>query len=227
MNLFFRKSLKLLSLQKVPAQQENITCLSIKLLPSMSFINNIIFNGHPSIVEAEKIFKSLEKDYEKKMTEICLLGEERLQSFKKEKIKKILSIENSIQVNLTIAQDIAAKPREIAEQNLAKIEFKNYSNPLKNIFNTYQKKIAKYQLKKAKAWESRIIDSAFEKHHILRDQSKLKMKEEEEKFGQQILQEVEIHRAKELSRLKQFRNKINFLVEVLQNSPEIDAISIL
>ena len=225
MNIFFKKTIDLLSIRVSPKQE--ITVLSIKPLPSMNFINNNIFNQHPSVLEAEKLFKTLEKDYEKKMTEICHLGEERLQSFKKEKIQKILAIENGIQNNLRIAQDLAAKPREAAEQNLLKIESKNYSNPLQNLFKRYQKKIAKYQLKKAKAEEVCIIDSAFEKNHILRDQGKLIMKEEEEKLGQQILQETEAQRAKQLFRFKQLRNKINFLVEVLQNSHEITAISIL
>lgn len=224
MNIFFRKTIHL---EKISPKQESIISLSMKPVPSMSFINSNFFNQHPSILEAEKIFKSLEKDYEKKMTEICRLGEERLQSFKKEKRKKILSIENGIQNNLRIAQEIAAKPREEAERNLAKIESKNYSNPLQSLFKRFKRKIAKHQLKAAKANELRIIDAAFEKNHILRDEGKLKMKEEEEKLGQQILKETKIQRTKELFRFKQLRNKINFLVEVLQNSPQVTAISIL
>lgn len=224
MNIFFRKTIHL---EKIFPKQESIISLSMKPVPSISYINSAFFNQHPSILEAEKVFKSLEKDYEKKMTEICRLGEQRLQSFKKEKIKKILSIENGIQNNLRIAQEIAAKPREEAERNLAKIESKNYSNPLQSIFKRFKRKIAKHQLKAAKANELRIIDAAFEKNHILRDEGKLKMKEEEEKLGQQILKETEIQRTKELFRFKQLRNKINFLVEVLQNSPQVTAISIL
>ena len=55
MNLFFRKTIHL---EKISPKQESIIALSMKPLPSMSFINSAFFNQHPSILEAEKIFKS-------------------------------------------------------------------------------------------------------------------------------------------------------------------------
>lgn len=223
---FFRKTIQILP-DLFTSKQDKIVPLSIKSLPSVNFLNDNILNNHPSVIEAEKLLKSLEKDYKKRITEVCRLGEQRLQSFKKEKIQRILNIENGIQNNLKIAQEIAAKPREKAEQNLAKIESKNYSNPLLALFKRFQEKIAKYQLKKAKDKEVRIIDAAFEKNHLLRDEGKLKIKEDEEKLDRQILQETENQRIKELSRFKNLRSKINFLVQVLQNSHHIAEVSIL
>lgn len=225
-NIFFRKTLQILPGIVAPTKG-NVVSLSMQSIPSVNFLNENFLNSHPSVIEAEKFLKTLEKDYEKRMTEICRLGEQRLQSFKKEKVQRILNIENRIQNNLKIAQDIGAKSREKAEQNLAKIESKKYSNPLRALFKRYQEKIAKYQLKKAKDKEVRIIDAAFEKNHLLRDQGKLKIKEDQEKLAQQILRETETQRTKELSRFKNFRYKINLLVQVLQNSHHIAEISIL
>lgn len=225
-SIFFRKTIQILP-ELVHSKTDKIVPLSIKSIPSVNFFNDNILNHHTSVIEAEKLVKTLEKDYEKRMTEICRLGEQRLQSFKKEKIQRILNIENGIQNNLKIAQNIAAKPREKAEQNLAKIESKNCSNKLQAIFKSFQKKIAKYQLKKAKAKEVRIIDAAFEKNHLIRDQGKLKIKEDQEKLDQEILLETETQRTKELSRFKNLRYKINLLVQTLQNSHHIEEISML
>lgn len=185
-------------------------------------------DNHPSVIEAKKLMSDLEKDYEKRMTEVCQLGENRLQAFKKEKGQKILNIENSIQNNLKIAQEKGATRREKAERKLAQIrQAKKNSNRLQSLFKAYQKSRAKNKLKEAEKKEFRIIDVAFEKNHLLRDEGILKIKKETEDLEQQVLQETEAQRKNELSRFRKLQNKIDGLVQTLQTSPWIEEISIL
>lgn len=185
-------------------------------------------DNHPSVIEAKKLMENLEKDYERRMTEVCQVGENRLQAFKKEKNQRILDIENSLQHNLKVAQEVAAKPREKAEEKLAKIiQAKKNSTSLQSLFRRCQKSIAEYQLKKAKDKEFRIIDAAFEKNHLLRDEGIQKIKKETEGLEQQVLQQTESERKKELSRFRKLQNKIDGLIQTLQTSPWIEEISIL
>ena len=199
-----------------------------EMTPISSFDSLQNLDNHPSVIEAKKLLSDLEKDYERRMTEVCRSGENRLQAFKKEKKQRILNIENSLQNNLKIAQEVAAKPREKAEQKLAKIlQSKKSSNPIRRGHRKYKKSIAKHRLKREKDKEFRVIDAAFEKNHLLRNEGILNIKKETEDLERQVLQEIQAQRTKELARFRNLQNKVDNLVQTLQISPWLEEVSIL
>lgn len=224
----FQESIKLLDQEESDTDSKESLEKEVNKEPASSLDSLQNLDNHPSVIEANKLMRDLEKDYEKRMTEVCRAGENRLQAFKKEKNQRILTIENSLQNNLKIAQEVAAKPREKAEQKLAKIlQSKKSSNPIKRGRRRYKKLIAKHKLKRAKDKEFRIIDAAFEKNHLLRNEGILQIKKETEDLERQVLQETEAQRRKELSRFRNLQNKIDGLVQTLQTSPWLEEISIL
>ena len=123
---------------------------------------------------------------------------------------------------------MAAKPREKAEQKLAKIlQSKKSSNPIRRGHRKYKKSIAKHRLKREKDKEFRVIDAAFEKNHLLRNEGILNIKKETEDLERQVLQEIQAQRTKELARFRNLQNKVDNLVQTLQISPWLEEVSIL